>query len=95
MASPLLSQRTMRTDIFRAFGSDGRMHIVFRRTQTFFVKTAYGLVEKRRQPRFYLDNGDPLECADRYDTFKTLAGDLVVRIVHGNARSRTGATSPS
>ena len=71
----------MQTDIFRAFGTDGRMHIVFRRTQTFLVRTAYGPVEKRRQPKFYLDNGEPLECADRYDTFRTLAGDLVVRIV--------------
>ena len=85
----------MRTDIFRAFGTDGRMHIVFRRTQTFFVKTAYGPVEKRRQPKFYLDSGEPLECADRYDTFRTLAGDLVVRIVHPHARTRTGATEPS
>ncbi|MDM0073639.1 hypothetical protein QTH90_04565 [Variovorax sp. J2P1-59] len=57
------------------------MHIVFRRIQTFFVRTAYGLDEKQREPKFYLGNGDPLECADRYDTFKTLAGDLVVRIV--------------
>jgi hypothetical protein len=78
----------MRTDIFRAFGTDGRMHIVFRRTQTFLVRTAYGPVEKRRQPKFYLDNGDPLECADRYDTFRTLAGDLVVRIVHRNSPKR-------
>jgi hypothetical protein len=78
----------MRTDIFRAFGTDGRMHIVFRRTQTFLVRTDYGPVEKRRQPKFYLDNGDPLECADRYDTFRTLAGDLVVRIVHRNSPKR-------
>jgi len=91
----LLSQRTMRTDVFRAFGTDGRMHIVFRRTQTYLVKTAYGPVEKRHPPKFYLDNGEPLECADRYDTFTTLAGDLVVRIVHRNARSRTGVGSGS
>jgi len=85
----------MRTDVFRAFGTDGRMHIVFRRTQTYLVKTAYGPVEKRHPPKFYLDNGEPLECADRYDTFTTLAGDLVVRIVHRNARSRTGVGSGS
>jgi hypothetical protein len=71
------------------------MHIVFRRTQTYLVKTAYGPVEKRHPPKFYLDNGEPLECADRYDTFTTLAGDLVVRIVHRNARSRTGVGSGS
>ncbi|MDN8616106.1 hypothetical protein [Variovorax ginsengisoli] len=84
----------MRTDIFRAFGTDGRMHIVFRRTQTFLVKTVYGPVEKRREPRFYLENGELLECADRYDTFRTLAGDLVVRIVHPNAKRGTRATKP-
>ena len=87
----------MQTDIFRAFGTDGRMHIVFRRTQTFFVKTAYGPVQKRREPKFYLDNGEPLECADRYDTFRTLAGDLVVRIVDRNApkRGHRGPRAPA
>lgn len=71
----------MRTDIFRAVGTDGRMHIVFRRTRTFLVQTPYGPVEKQRPPSFYLDNGDVLECTDRYDTFRTLAGDLVVCLI--------------
>ena len=79
----------MRTDVFRALGTDGRVHIVFRRTQTYFVKTAYGTVEKQREPRFYLGNGDRLECADRYDTFRTPDGDLVVRIMTRPDRRRT------
>ncbi|MDM0108806.1 hypothetical protein QTH97_27955 [Variovorax sp. J22R24] len=74
----------MRTDVFRALGSDGRVHVVFRRTQTFVEKTTRGVVEKQREPRFYLGNGDPLDCADRYDTFKTLQGDLVVRLLTPN-----------
>ena len=80
----------MRTDVFRALGTDGRVHIVFRRTPTYFVKTAYGRVEKQREPRFYLGNGDRLECADRYDTFRTTDGDLVVRIMTRPSRPRTG-----
>ena len=84
----------MRTDVFRALGTDGRKHIVFRRIQTYFVRTAYGLVEKQREPRFYLGNGDRLECVDRYDTFRTLAGDLVVRIMTRQSRKRTRRHPP-
>jgi hypothetical protein len=71
----------MRTDLFRARGTDGRTYIVFRRTQTYFVKGTYGPVIRQREPKFYLGNGDPLECVGAYDTFKTLAGDLVVRVI--------------
>lgn len=84
----------MRTDLFRALGTDGRVHIVFRRTQTYFVRTAWGMVEKQREPRFYLGNGDRLECVDRYDTFRTLAGDLVVRIMTRQPRKRTRRHAP-
>ena len=28
-----------------------------------------------------LRNGDPLECAETYDTFRTPTGDLVVRLI--------------
>jgi len=48
------------------------------------------MVEKQREPRFYLGNGDRLECADRYDTFRTLDGDLLVRIMTRPSRQRTG-----
>jgi hypothetical protein len=66
------------------------MHIVFRRTQTYFVRTAYGVVEKQREPRFYLDNGDALECAERYDTFRTLTGDMVLRLITSKPKKRLG-----
>lgn len=62
--------------------------MVFRRTQTFVVRDAYGVVEKQREPRFYLDNGDPLECAERYDTFKTLSGDMVLRVITSTPKKR-------
>jgi hypothetical protein len=78
----------MRTDVFRAFGTDGLMHLVFRRTQTYLVRTALGDVERQREPRFYLDNGDALECAERYDTFRTSAGDLVVRVIPSSPKKR-------
>jgi hypothetical protein len=78
----------MRTEVFRAVGTDGKMHMVFRRTQTFFVRTAYGLIEKQREPRFYLDNGDALECDERYDTFRTLTGDMVVRLMTSQSKKR-------
>lgn len=71
----------MRTDLFRARGTDGRIHIVFRRIQTYAVKSAYGTIMRQREPKFYLGNGDPLECAETYDTFRTPAGDLVVRLI--------------
>jgi len=71
----------MRTDLFRARGADGQVYTVFRRTQTFSVRTAHGLVKRQREPKFYLGNGDLLECADGYDTFKTMGGDLVVRLI--------------
>jgi hypothetical protein len=41
----------------------------------------YGTITRQREPKFYLDNGDPLECGETYDTFKTPAGDLVVRLI--------------
>jgi hypothetical protein len=71
----------MRTDLFRARGTDGRIHIVFRRTQTYVVKSEYGTSIRQREPKFYLGNGDPLECAETYGTFRTAAGDLVVRLI--------------
>ena len=76
----------MRTDLFRARGTDGRTYIVFRRIQTYFVKGTYGPLIRQREPKFYLGNGDPLECVGAYDTFKTLAGDLLVRVIPPGAR---------
>jgi|UPI00047FC1B9 hypothetical protein len=81
----------MRTDVFHAVGTDGKMHTVFRRTQTFFVRTTYGLIEKQREPRFYLDNGDALECAERYDTFRTISGDMVLRLIKPKPNKRPEA----
>jgi hypothetical protein len=70
----------LRTDLLRALGTDGQRYIVFRRTRTFSVKTADGILKKQREPKFYLGNGDLLECADGYDTFKTPGGELMLRL---------------
>jgi hypothetical protein len=71
----------MRTDLFRAIGTDGRIHIVFRRIQTYAVRSPFGTITRQREPKFYLGNGDPLECGETYDTFRTPAGDLIVRLI--------------
>lgn len=81
----------MRTDVFRAVGTDGQRHLVFRRTQAYCVQTAYGAKEKQREPKFYLDNGDALECAGRYDTFRTPTGSLVVKLIIPEMRKRRRA----
>lgn len=81
----------MRTDVFRAVGTDGQRHLVFRRTQAYYVHTAYGAEVKQREPKFYLDNGDALECAGRYDTFKTPSGSLVVKLIIPEKRKRRRA----
>jgi hypothetical protein len=82
------SGEEMRTDVFRAVGTDGQAHIVFRRTQAYLVRTPYGDVERQREPKFYLDNGDALECVERYDTFKSLSGNLVVKLITPKPRKR-------
>jgi hypothetical protein len=51
------------------------------------VKTPYGTVKKQREPKFYLGNGDLLECSGGYDTFKTVDGKLVLRLMP----AKTGA----
>ncbi|MBT2299636.1 hypothetical protein J7E70_04080 [Variovorax paradoxus] len=71
----------VRTDVYRAQGNDGQIYIVFRRTQIVSVKTPYGLVKKQREPKFYLGNGDLLECSGGYDMFKTVDGRLVLRLM--------------
>jgi hypothetical protein len=71
--------------VYRAQGDDGQIYIVFRRTQIVSVKTPYGLVKKQREPKFYLGNGDLLECSGSYDTFKTVNGNLVLRLIPAKA----------
>jgi hypothetical protein len=75
----------MRTDAYRARGDDGQVYIVFRRIPIVTVKTPYGLVKKQREPKFYLGNGDLLECSGGYDTFKTVGGNLVLRLMPAKA----------
>jgi hypothetical protein len=75
----------VRTDAYRAQGNDGRIYIVFRRIPMVSVKTPYGTVKKQREPKFYLGNGDLLECSGGYDTFKTVDGHLVLRLMPAKA----------
>lgn len=75
----------VRTDVYRARGDDGQVYIVFRRTPIVSIKTPYGPVKKQREPKFYLGNGDLLECSGAYDTFKTVDGNLVVRLLPARA----------